>query len=239
MIENKIKINPKIIEEFSKLTATDCIVYRKITIQDNKGRKQKYLTHNQVCTCIIRIIETCKYINTLDLKKENQFGQAFNFYEFVNCCSIVYECINTLFNIFHQKLETFYGKTKVFTKSNKTKTNDIKFFKFIRSASAVHPEHTDRYNKITKLKHEFYPYAIWNIDKNMFFLHKNSPKDFDIGLVSWNSKPTCYNKHYYLYINEFYEFTNEIISCLIYLIPVVNNLIEIDKEKRRCKRLKK
>lgn len=40
---------------------------------------------------------------------------------------------------------------------------DIAFFKFIRSASSVHLEKTDRHPGLTKAKHEFYPYAIWEI----------------------------------------------------------------------------
>lgn len=66
---------------------------------------------------------------------------------------------------------------------------DIAFFKFIRSASSVHPEKTDRHPGLTKSKHEFYPYAIW---ENNIDFDKDAPKGYDVKLVYLNSKPNCY-----------------------------------------------
>lgn len=232
MSNNKIDITP--LGDFIELSHHDSIVYRKIklkkiNIQTKKNEKQSYNPYNQVCTCIIRVRETAWYINTLSLKKENQCGEAFNFYEFINCCSIIFECVNMLFFLFDKKLSDSYKNNRFFIKSNKKKNvNDFDFFKFVRSATSVHPENTDRYSEITTLKHEFYPYAVWNNDKS--FLNKNDLTDFDIGLISWNSKPSCYNKNYYLYIDEFFNFVNAVIFCLKDLKPVMQNMINDNKK---------
>ena len=116
MGNNIEKIIADKLEEFAELTSHVSIVYRKATTKDRNKKERIYFSHNQVATCLIRTRETVKYINSLELKRENQFGQAFNFYEFVNCCSIVFECINSLFDIFNKDLKEIYGKEKVFIK---------------------------------------------------------------------------------------------------------------------------
>ena len=88
------------------------------------------------------------------------------------------------------RLDQEYGKEKFFAKSNRKKKRRHSFFlKFIRSASSVHPEKTDRHPGLTKSKHEFYPYAIW---ENNIDFDKDAPKGYDVKLVYLNSKPTCY-----------------------------------------------
>lgn len=236
---NNRKINLCILEDFNDLINHDSIIHRKIKVID-KDKKYYYQLWNQACTCVIRIRETSNYINQLELKRENVCRQAFSFYEFINLISIIFECTNSLFQLFGNglQLKDVYHY-KCFLKSNRTKINDIKFFKFIRSASSVHPNNTTKYNKITKFKHEFYPFALWNTNLQLFVLKKNDPKDFDIGLISWNSNPKCINKQYYLYIDEFYDFTNNIINTIENLIPKANKIISNFKEKNRCKKLKK
>lgn len=235
-------INTHALEEFNEIIQHDAIIYKKITVNKKKKVKMTYPIWNQVCTCIIRIRETSEYLNQLNIERKNVCGQAFSFYEFINLNSIIFECVNTLFHIFDGRKNALfdaYGKTKYFKKSNKTKQNDIKFFKFVRSASAVHPNNTTEYNEITNLKHEFYPYAIWNTSLDLFALKKDDPKDFDISLDSWNSKPNCYRRHYFLYLSEFYEFTNRIILLIKELMPIVNSLVVNYKEKHNYKTLKK
>ena len=96
-----------------------------------------YQYYNAIAASIIRIRETSKYLENFKFRKENDFKQAFDFYEFINCISIVFECINELFSIYNLKLCEEYKKTniKVFKLSNRTNQDDITFFKFIRSAS--------------------------------------------------------------------------------------------------------
>ncbi len=190
------------------------VFQHKITMSKGKrGEKRYYHIYNQLSACFVRIRETCHYLSDFHFRKSNICGQAFDFYEFVNCISIILGCVENLFGVFNVQLNDYYKSKKVFFKSNKTKQNDIKFFKFIRSASAVHPSETTNYNKITKLKFEVYPYALWAGHLSMFLLD-NIPQDFDIELIGWNSRTNSYNNYYYLYINEFYDFVNELLASI-------------------------
>ena len=214
------------------------VFQHKITMSKGKrGEKRYYHIYNQLSACFVRIRETCHYLSDFHFRKSNICGQAFDFYEFVNCISIILGCVENLFGVFNVQLNDYYKSKKVFFKSNKTKQNDIKFFKFIRSASAVHPSETTNYNKITKLKFEVYPYALWAGHLSMFLLD-NIPQDFDIELIGWNSRTNSYNNYYYLYINEFYDFVNELLASIKNLIPIVQKIVEENRERERFKVVK-
>lgn len=226
------------LESLNEIISDNEVFRHKITMRKGRrGEKVYYQIYNQLCACIVRIRETSRYLSDFHFKKSNTCGQAFDFYEFVNCISIILGCIENLFGIFNVQLFDYYKTKKVFFKSNKTKQNDIKFFKFIRSASAVHPSETTNYNKITKLKFEVYPYALW-AGQLSAFLSDNVPQDFDIELIGWNSRTKCFNSHYYLYINEFYDFLNELLAGIKNLLPIAQKIVEDNREKARFKVVK-
>ena len=231
-----VKIDTKPIDSLTDLTSDPLFIKKKFTIKDcNSKYSFTIQPHNLICTCEIRIRETSKYLNELQIRRQNECGEAFSFYEIVNCISIVLGCTKSLFNCFEKELNREYGDEKIFKKSNRKKKSDINFFDFIRSASSVHPEKTDRHKKLTKSKHEFYPYAVW---RNEFALDSKAPKDLDVELVYWNSKPNCYSRAYYLYLEEFFLFANRIVSLISKLNPLVQNVIDREKRKMCCKRLK-
>lgn len=238
MSKNKNVIHLDSLESFSVLTSNDLFSKRYFLVENKKTKKKKKVQpYNQIATCVVRIKETSEYINSLELKRQNTFGEAFNFYEFINCLSIVFGCVETLFELFNLKIEDEYGNKRAFVKScGKRKIKDISFFKFVRSASSVHPQSTTRYAKITKVRNEYYPYATWHGDEDVLF--NDAPKDFDIKLTSWSSKPECFSKHYYLFLDEFYGFADYIVSLISKLNPLVESIIYGEKEKLRCKRLK-
>lgn len=226
------------LEVLNNLISENEVFKHKVIIKKGKqGKCRYYQIYNQLCACIVRIRETCQYLIQFNFKKENVCGQAFDFYEFVNCISIILGCIENLFGVFNVQCSDNYKTKKIFYKSNKTKQSDVNFFKFIRSASAVHPSETTKYNKITKLKFEVYPYALW-ADKCADFFLEDVPKDYDIDLVGWNCKAKCLNNHYYLYISEFYDFVNELLIGLKSLLPTVQKIVEDNREKERFKVVK-
>ncbi len=231
-----MKINTKPLETFVELTSNPLFIKKKVTFNTYDPKKAFTIQpHNMISTCELRIRETSQYLNSLQIRKQNESGEAFSFYEIINCISIILGCTEALFSCLGKKLNEKYGAEKVFAQSNKKKTSDIAFFKFIRSASSVHPEKTDRHQQLAKSKHEYYPYAIW---ENSFDFDKEAPKGFDIKLVYWNSKPNCYSKGYYLYLEEFFQFANRLVSLIPSLNPLVQNIIDSNKEKIRCKTLK-
>lgn len=233
--KERIELEP--LESFNELARNALFSSKKMRVQESKGRKSVFiLPNNLISTCIIRIRETSEYINSFVFRKQNEFGEAFDFYETMNCISIVHGCVDSLFRCFNLDLESEYGKKKIFVKSNKKRTTDIVFFKFIRSASSAHPQETTGHKKCRKHKREYYPYALWRgpIDS----LDEREPKDFDVKLVSWDSNPNCYGHPYFLYLNEFFEFADYLVSLLSKLNPYVQAIIDEQKEKIRCKRLK-
>lgn len=221
------------------ISSNNCFQKEKKSIEKNKKSKgYTYQYYNQLCTCIIRIRETSQYLEKFSFRRENDFGQAFDFYEFINCVSIIEGCIEVLFKIFGLDLKKHYPIKKAFKISNRTRNSDIAFFKFIRSAASMHPAETTSHNKITKHKFEVYPYAIW-CNSIVDIFNEKKPKDADIELLSWNCKTNGNYKRYYLVINEFYGFINNLLESVSNIIPYAEDIVANYKEKIRCKRLKK
>lgn len=228
------------IETLSKIISTNnCFQKKKKIIEKSKkSTAYTYQYYNQLCTCIIRIRETSQYLENFSFRKKTDFGQAFDFYEFINCVSIIEGCIEVLFKIFGLDLKEYYPIKKALKLSNRTKNSDIAFFKFIRSAASMHPAETTRHNKITKHKFEVYPYAIW-CNPIIDTFNKDKPQEADIELLSWNCKTKGNYKRYYLVINEFNDFINNLLESVGNIIPHAEDIVDNYKEKIRCKRLKK
>lgn len=227
-----------LIELKEKIISNDCFFKKKKRI--NKSRKTKgyyYQFYNQLCACIIRISETVGYLEEFKFRKENHCGQAFDFYEFINCISIIKVCTDVLFKTFDEKLDDAYPHNRAFKISNRSKTSDISFFNFIRSAVSMHPTETTAHNKITKHEFEVYPYVIW-INEGFSTFKKNMPKEAELEVLSWNCKTEGKNKYYYLVITEFFSFVENLLGAVKNLIPVASAIVEEYKDKMKCKRLK-
>ena len=228
------------LERINELVSENGFFRRKTkTVKTNKNNKEyTYQYYNQICTCVLRIRETIDYLKAFVFKRDNKFRQAFDFYEYINCVSIVFGCAEELFKIFDMSLEGSYDG-KAFVKSNPDlkKTSDIKFFKFLRSASSVHPANTNRHKNITKHKFEVYPYALWCKD-NPFNCLTGVPKWADIELLSWNSKTNGLYKRYYVSIREIDLFVTNCLNALKKVVYKMEELLASHKESVRCKRLK-
>lgn len=228
------------IENLNNIITNNSCFQKKIR-RINKTKKNAgytYQYYNQLCTCIIRIRETIQYLSEFKFKKENICGQAFDFYEFINCVAIIEGCSKVLFKIFNLDLNKVYPSEKAFKISNKTRQNDLAFFSFIRSAASMHPAETNAHNKITKHKFEVYPYAIWCNDKSYDLINTRT-NEANIELLSWNCKTKGKYKYYYLVIDEFFDFIKNILVSIKSLIPAAENIVKNYKETINCKMLKK
>lgn len=222
-MENKhIQIDLASLEKFNDLIRKEPFTFKTITIEKNK-KKIKYQYFNLLATCVVRIRETTQYINQKELIRKNVCGQAFDFYELICLSSIIVDCVEKIFFCFNHKNISNFPKRSIFKMSNKTKMDDLKFFKFIRSATAVHPANTDRYRKYTKNLNEFYPYVYWIGDIH-YFIFKNLTKDYDITLKKRNSRTMSIGGHYLLKTSEFYEFIQCIINALDNLFSDIESI---------------
>lgn len=201
------------------------LIEQKKVCKTKLKKEFTYQYYNQMCACIIRIRDTTKYVENFEFQKENKYEEAFDFYEFINCLSIIKESIEILFNIFDKKINEYYPKVKSFKISNHSNKSDISFFNFIRSAACVHPTNTTAHNKITKHKFEVYPYASW-INTNLSVLQNDIPSNAEIQLLAWNCKTKGNYKKYYLVIDEFNFFLANLIECIDILLKMA-----IDKAK--------
>lgn len=234
------KINLSYLEAISELVSENYDAFaHAYSFRKSKDKKQhKFEYYNLLCTCILRIRETSKYLVNYSFRQENVCGQAFDFYEFINCLSIIFSCSESLSNIFKASLKDTFNRKCYFLKSNRTKASDYNFFKFVRSAAVAHPDNTTNYPKISKRNNEIYPYAVWT-SKVFDFLKTEKDKNSDISLLSWASSEKSQYKRYYLYIDEFYAFINAVVESLNKVIPQINSIIDDFKNRHRCKRLKK
>ena len=106
----------KISDIISKNYGAFAHAYSYKTGKDNKKHKFEY--YNLLCTCILRIRETANYLSQFHFKQDNECGQAFDFYEFINCLSIIFGCTESLLNLFDIKLKDCVGDKTYFIKSN-------------------------------------------------------------------------------------------------------------------------
>ena len=230
-------LNLTYLEKISELVSYNDYFQRKTKsvkgLKGNKGYTYQY--YNQVCTCILRVRETSNYLEHFPFKRSNEYQQAFDFYEFINCVAIVFGCVEQLFNTFGLSLEQSY-LGKAFTNSCPGKTSDVQYFKFLRSASSMHPANTNRHNKITKHSFEVYPYALWCKDSMLNYFMK-VPKWADIELLSWNAKTKGKDKRYYVSIDEIYTFVGNCLDSLKEVVKAMEELLVRHKESVRCKRL--
>lgn len=232
----------KWLEQLSDLVSSSDYYVKKIIAlpkrrKSDKDKKSQAL--NPICTAIIRIRETTNYIIQLKLKHANICGQAFDFYELLDCISIVEGCIEFLFSIIAKKqLQQECQEKNTFTKHGSPKRfDDLGFFKFIRSAAAVHPVKTDRFSKKTYFTNEFYPYAIW-IDAPLHKFLNRSPDGADLMLETWNSKSRSIGSKYFLYSHEFYDFLKLLLSKIEILLNCAKEDIEKYNQSLNLKKLK-
>ncbi len=234
-----MKLDLSYLETLNEIISTNDY-FQKAKKKIPKSKKAKGFTYqyfNQICTCIVRVRETCRYIENYQFRNENICGQAFDFYEFINCASIIKSCIEVLFKVFDAEIGKYYPTPKAFKISNKSRNSDISFFNFIRSATSMHPAETTSHNKITKHKFEVYPYVIW-IDSSIRCLKSNIPTEAELELLSWNCKTQGNYKQYYLVISEFYNFLNNLLKSIEHLIGIANSILNKYKDKIRCKTIK-
>ena len=241
MHNNNQRFNLTYLEELNEIIRdNECFQYIERTKTNKKNEKlYTYQYMNRLFTCIIRIRETVEYLDKFKFRKNGAERQAFDFYEFVNCISIIDGCVKILFEVLSPNQKNYYPENeRVFKASNKTKSNDHDFFSFVRSASSVHPAETDRHKKTIGKNAEFYPYCEW-LDPNCLGPLGEVPEGSDIVMRGWGCKTKQATTYYYLSTDEFYDYVSVLLDTIKDLIPKAEEIAEQYNEKLNYKRLKK
>ena len=84
----------KYLEQLIKLISNSDVHFKskkkKVINKTSIGTVSAYYQYyNGTAASIIRMRETSKYLENFKFIKDNDFKQAFDFYEFINCISIV------------------------------------------------------------------------------------------------------------------------------------------------------
>ncbi len=241
MPDNNQRFNLTYLEELNEnIRDNECFQYTERTKTNKKNEKlYTYQYMNQLFTCVIRIRETVEYLDKFKFRKNGEERQAFDFYEFINCISIIEGCIKILFEVLSPNQKNYYPENeRVFKASNKTTSNDHDFFSFVRSASSVHPAETDRHKKTIGKNVEFYPYCEW-LDPNCLGPLGEVPEGSDIVMRGWGCKTKQATTYYYLSTDEFYDYVSVLLDTIKDLMPKAEEIAEQYNEKLNYKRLKK
>lgn len=112
------------------------------TVQTRKNVTEKYFAWNRICAIMDRLEDTLVYLNRMELGGSDERRTAFDFFDFINNCFVVIDCIETIGSIF--KLDAKYEddiekSNSVFGTDLSPQSTDGNYFKYIRSLCSVHP----------------------------------------------------------------------------------------------------
>lgn len=67
---------------------------------NSKSIKGEYLAWNRICAIMDRLEDTLVYLNRMELGGSDERRTAFDFFDFINNCFVVIDCIKTIGSIF-------------------------------------------------------------------------------------------------------------------------------------------
>ena len=205
-----IKLDESILRRFDEVINNNGKFFIKHS-HDRKNKNER--SWNIICAIKDRIADITKYLNNLMLN-ENNYGNAFDFLNFLNHSAVLIDCIYTLLNVINLNIESIKDPSSIFKKDIiinegcEDKHKDDNYFKYLRSLSSVHPIETSRHKVYQKYDFEVSPFIVW---------HSKLPHyNGDLILIIYNQDGDDYVR--YIYIDEIFEYVNsrfEIINLII------------------------
>lgn len=160
----QIYLNPDYIQQFSESLDKHEHISEHISFVEKAFKGRMYgdvLAWDCICTCVHRIRSGVEYLNAQKLGKM-EFGNAFDFINFINNASVVLDCIRILADILGVDLSKEDSRTAIFKMTgNDGKGTDKSYFEFIRSICAVHPAETNRHKRYHGAKLATCPFLVW------------------------------------------------------------------------------
>jgi hypothetical protein len=229
--------------DYSKFRAFwKSVLYSDYFTNETNAKKDGNWSFGLLRSGCYRIQHTIDYLNMRHVSKKNLAGEAFDFYEIVECISIILECSVGIYSCFREDPKTFLGTKRSFIRSNTSKASDYEFFKFVRSAVIAHPVDTTRHQLVTRVPGEFYPSAFWSTsyidgsrrperyvvlttdyDDNQIENFFNEEKNEKLA----SSFPQT-SKTYCLFLNEFFDFAQEIVDSFSTLLAIAETKFGCD-----------
>lgn len=208
------------------------------TVQTRKNVTEKYFSWNRICAIMDRLEDTLVYLNQMELGGEDKKRAAFDFYDFINNCFVVIDCIRTMGSIF--KLNAKYGddiekSSSVFGVDQSCKSTDRRYFEYIRSLCSVHPLCTNHQPEfLNRRKFHCCPFVSWNDGFS-------GVMGSDADLIAWvytserNDEPIIIP----LYVSKFEDYLNKWIDLIPKIIEAKNKYTDSEYDKLRKRLVKR
>lgn len=189
------------------------------------GTLKSIWSYDAIYASLDRIEDTLQYINSMELRTESIKKQrsAFDFLDFLNNMYIVINCIKTLGHVFdvsadeYKKIET---STDCFSQLGLTgQGNDEKFFSYIRSLTAVHPNETGRHPEYHGYgKIHYSPFVVWSC--NLWNI------ETDISVHIYTSEEHADSQVLHLHISSFEKYLEKWIDFIDIIVEAIKQYNE-------------
>lgn len=198
----QIKLNDDLIEYFNEVISEHDYLSLRKTFEG-----QKYhgiIAWDCICSCMDRIRSTVHYLNDMKLDTLNQYGNAFNFMNFINNAAIVLDAVDMLADIFSVDLTEENNECRIFRQpGDDDEGTDKKYFQFLRSLCVVHPTDTGRHKRYQQ-DQDFLtcPSICWNSDLTGRMLGE----DADLRAKVYDNRPDSIGDYLLIYMNQIFEY---------------------------------
>lgn len=200
---------------------------------DEKQTKGAYCAWERTCAAMDRLQDTIRYLNSIELGKNEDFYSAFDFYDFINNAYVVIDCIKTLGSIFRidiNLIKEIEDSTSVFGTRLSEKSTDQKYFEYIRSLCSVHPLCTNHQAMfLSGSKFHCCSFVTWR--QHLAF---DDPQA-DLCAVIYLSNGT---RNHGIYISQFEKYLTKWIELIPKIREAKNNYTDKIYEKLRKEHVK-
>lgn len=203
--------------------------------QKNNNTKITYIAWDRICSIMDRLEDTMNYINQIELGKCTNNRSAFDFYEFINCASVIIDCVKTMGQIFGvdiQLLDCITKSQEIFGQKYAVNGTDGLFFEYIRSLCVVHPLFTNRQKPyLNNNKFHCCPFVVWNGVRGR-------RGEGDLTAFVYTSEKSSGTKRIPLYVEEFEKYLEKWVNLIPEVIDAKNTYADDIYDKFRKSALK-
>ena len=160
----RISLNLEVINHLrSVINSNSHIIIKKEKAVNNHKKTIIVPAWDLICAILDRIEDSASFLNHIVLAPQDECRSAFSFYNYMNTCSVMVDCINDLSGIFSVVEDIKTDKCHFFHQPGKEGDGtDDDYFKYLRSLCVVHPNETFMHNKYQASSIECCPFVLWN-----------------------------------------------------------------------------
>lgn len=202
---------------------------------DKEIKGEYYFAWYRTCAAMDRLEDTIRYLNSIELGKNQNSRSAFDFYDFINNAYVVIDCIKTIGKIFrvdNKLVEEIENSTSVFGTRLSEKCTDEKYFEYIRSLCSVHPICTNRQPVFLNDNSTYHccPFVTWRKDWG------GDDTGADLFAIIYTSNGD--ENFHGIYVSQFEQYLTKWIDFIAKIIEAKNNYADQEYERLRSEHVK-